>query len=130
MKVQPPIHQMELDQLQRWSQYYLFQESLGEIAYIRGLRRDTSDEDSDSQTMAMSSGQTPMGCRSGQTLMGSQRDRTASVSGTSEAPGLGGEPDAGESDAEKNDQDKNHIVLFSGKRRDRSSIQWREKRST
>ncbi len=52
MKVQQPIHQMEPDHLRLWGQHYLDQESLGEIADIRGLRRDSSDEDSDSQAMA------------------------------------------------------------------------------
>ncbi len=33
-RVQKPIHQMELEQLQQWSQYYLFQESLGEITDV------------------------------------------------------------------------------------------------
>ncbi len=40
MKVQQPIHQMEPEQLRLWSQHYLFQESLGEIANIRGLRTE------------------------------------------------------------------------------------------
>ncbi len=34
IKLQQPIHQMDPDQLRLWSQYYLFQESLGEIANI------------------------------------------------------------------------------------------------
>ncbi len=72
MKVQALIHQMEPDQVRNWNQYYLFQELLGEIADIRGLRRDLSDEDSDSRTTAMSSRQTPTG---------SQHDLAASTSG-------------------------------------------------
>ncbi len=85
-KVQQPIHQMEPDQLRLWSQYYLFQESLGEIADIRGIRRDSSDEDSDSRMTATSSRRMPMG---------SQSNLAASVSGASgtvdrdeSAPGL------------------------------------------
>ncbi len=46
--VQETIHQMEPDQLRLWSQHCLFQESLGEVADIQGLRKDLSDEDSDS----------------------------------------------------------------------------------
>ncbi len=61
-KVQRLIHQMEPESLQLWSQYYLFQESLGEIADIRGLRAGLSDEDSDAQSTAMSSRRTPTGC--------------------------------------------------------------------
>ncbi len=88
-KVQRPIHQMEPDQVHQWSQHYLFQELLGEIANIRGLRRDSSDEDSNSRTTTISSRQTPMG---------SQHDLAASVSGTSVdvAPGLVDAPEARE----------------------------------
>ncbi|MCP4601974.1 MAG: hypothetical protein GY847_15905, partial [Proteobacteria bacterium] len=60
-KVQGVIRQMELEQVQQWSQYCLFQESLGEIIDVRGLRKDSEDEDSDSRTTAMSSRQTPTG---------------------------------------------------------------------
>ncbi len=52
---------MDPKQYQHWDQYYLFQESLGEIVNIRGITRDSSDE-SDSQTTTASH----------QTLMGSQ----------------------------------------------------------
>ncbi len=72
-KLQDPIHQMDPKQHWLWDQFYLFQESLVEIADIQGIRRDSSDEDSDSQ-MTMASHQTPMG---------SQSNLAATVSGTS-----------------------------------------------
>ncbi len=71
-KVQGAIVQMEPDQLQQWSQHYLFQELLGEITNVRGMRTGSSEEDSDEQSTVMSQ----------RMVQGSQSDLT-----TASAPG-------------------------------------------
>ncbi len=76
-KEQGEIKLMAREQYLQWSEYYLFQEELGEIVDIRSVTRDSSD-DSDSRSVSLSQ----------QTLAGSSRDLPSSVAGAQTEPGV------------------------------------------
>ncbi len=69
---------MDYDQYLNWSEYYLFQEALGEVIDIRSITRDLSDESDSQQTSA-----------SQQTPMGSSKDLLGATGGM-HAAGVGG----------------------------------------